>query len=275
MFLSKKRLLKILITAIVCLVVGNFCIAMYILFATMKVEAKALLVLGIIAYLLCILSVFFGRYAEGKAILINLGNTLVRKELKPAEFIKHYEALKNSTDLVIKKPSIEVLRLVTTAYYVLNDRENVLETVDEMLSVADEKKKAYVNLMKTSFLFSYGRKEEAESLFIETQQVKLDFMCKSLTDNILKTDRAMAMGDYKIAEAENLRLLEQTFPKLDNLGKLIVHYQLGEVYEKLNDNEKAVLHYQYCVNHGRETAIKQSAKAAIEKYSIQNVDKKG
>lgn len=275
MFLSKKGLLKIFVVAISWFLVACFCVLSYNYLLNMGVKIKFLLILGIISYLICCISIFWGRYAEGKGILINLGNTLVRKELKPAEFIKEYETLKNSTDLVIKKPSVDVLLLVATAYDVLNDRENVLKTVDEMLAVAGKKKKAYVNLIKTSFLFSYDRKEEAESLFIETQQAKLDFMCKSLTDNILKTDRAMAMGDYKIAEAENLRLLEQTFPKLDNLGKLIVHYQLGEVYEKLNDNEKAVLHYQYCVNHGRETAIKQSAKAAIEKYSIQNVDKKG
>ena len=77
----------------------------------------------------------------------------------------------------------------------------------------------------------------------------------------------MAMGDYKIAEAENLRLLEQTFPKLDNLGKLLVHYELGKIYENLDNTEKAVTHYQYCVEFGGETAIKESAKEAIKKYN--------
>ena len=60
----------------------------------MGINENFLLILGIIVYLLCILMIFWGRYAEGKGKLINLGNKLVRNELKPAEFILHYESLK-------------------------------------------------------------------------------------------------------------------------------------------------------------------------------------
>ena len=211
--------------------------------------------------------IFWGRYAEGKGNLVNLGNKLVRNELKPAEFIKHYEFLRNSNDLIICKPDIEILQLIAIAYDSLDDRENVLATVDEMIDIANDKKKAFVNLIKCSFLFSYEYIEEAELLFNEVQKQKLDFMCNGLADAILKSDRAMAMGDYKTVEAYNLQLLERTFPKLDNLGKLITNYKLGEVYEKLQDSSKAATYYQYCADFGGETAIK---KSAIEKLKHLN-----
>ena len=262
MFLTKKSVRKILIMAICYFILGSIAISLWLVFNSMGINENFLLILGIIVYLLCILMIFLGRYAEGKGKLINLGNKLVRDELKPAEFILHYESLKNSNDLVIKKSSVEVLQLVAIAYDSLDDKENVLVTVDEMLDIADDKKKALSNLIKCSILFSYGNFEEAELLFNETQKQKLDIMCSGLADAILKSDRAMAMGDYKTVEAYNLKLLERSFPKLDNLGKLVVHYKLGEVYEKMQDNSKAATYYQYCADFGGETAIK---KSAIEK----------
>lgn len=264
MFLTKKGFRKIVIMAICYFIIGSICIITAMLFSDMGIEAGLLFGLGAIVYVLNILIPLWGRYAEGKGKLIHSGVTLVRNELRPAEFIKEYEALKNSNDLVVKKPSVEVLQLVAVAYDSLDDRENALATVDEMVAVASGKKKAYANLIKTSFLFSYNKKEEAEKLFNEVRELKLDFMCKALKDDILKCDRAMAMGDYKTVELDNLKRLEQTFPKLDNLGKLIVHYTLGEVYEKMQDNEKAALHYQYCVDHGGETAIKVSAMEKLQ-----------
>lgn len=265
MFLTKKGFRKILIMAICYFILGSICITVAILFSNIGIDAEFIFVLGVIVYILNVFIIFCGRYAEGKGKLINLGNKLVRNELRPTEFIKVYKALKNSNDLVIKKPSIEVLQLVAIAYDSLDDRENALATVDEMVTIASEKKKAYAALIKTSFLFSYGKKDEAEKLFAEIQRLKHNFMCKALIDAILKSDRAMAMGDYKTVELYNLKMLEQAFPKLDNLGKLVVHYRLGEVYEKLQDIEKAASHYKYCVNYGGETAIKISAKAATER----------
>lgn len=265
MFLTKKGLKKILIMAVSYLVLGSSCITIAILFTNMGIDATFLLILGAIVYALNVIIIFYGRYAEGKGKLINLGNKLVRNELKPAEFIREYTALKNSNDLVINKPSVEVLQLVAIAYASLDDRENCLKTVEEMITVAGEKERARVNLIKVSFLFSYDIKDEAENIFNETQKLKLNFMCKALIDAILKSDRAMAMGDYKTAELYNLKMLNQTFPKLDNLGKLAAHYNLGKVYEKLQDNEKAVSYYKYCENYGGETAISLSAKSAIER----------
>ena len=262
MFLTKKGFRKILIMAICYCILASIAIFLWAFLNSMGIKENFLLMLGIIVYLLCVLIIFWGRYAEGKGKLVNLGNKLVRNELKPAEFIREYEALKKSSDLVTNKPSIEVLQLVAIAYDSLDDRENALVTVDEMIDIADDKKKAFSNLIKCSFLFSYGNFEDAENLFNEIQKQKLDIMCIGLVDAILKSDRAMAMGDYKTVEAYNLKLLECSFPKLDNLGKLVVHYKLGEVYEKLQDNSKAATYYQYCADFGGETAIK---KSAIEK----------
>jgi hypothetical protein len=60
-------------------------------------------------------------------------------------------------------------------------------------------------------------------------------------------------------------LLERSFPKLDNLGKLIVNYKLGEVYEKLGETEEAIARYEYCAENGGETAIRTAASTAIIK----------
>lgn len=259
MFLSKKSFIKILILTIGYFLLGSICIILSFLFYAMGVPAESLFALGIIIYILCVLMFFCGRYAEGKGKLINLGNKLVRKELRPAEFIDRYLSFKNASDLVIQKPDVDVLALVATAYDCLHDQENALATVDEMVAVASEKKRAYANLLKASFLFAYGKKDEAEKLFNETQKMKLNMMSKALADVVMKGDRAMAMGDYKTVEIYHLQLLEQRFPKHDPLAKLIIHHVLAEVYEKMRDHEKAVYYYQYCATHGGETAMKNSA----------------
>lgn len=259
MFLTKKSFRKILIMAICYFLLGSISIALWFVFNGMGINENFLLILGIIVYLLCGLMISWGRYAEGKGKLINIGNKLVRNELKPSKFLNEYETLKNSNDLIINKPSIEVLQLVAVAYDSLDQREKALETVDEMILVASEKKKAFANLFKVSLMFSYDKKEEAEILFHEIQKQKLDIISKSLVEAILKSDRAMAMGDYKTVEIYSLSMIQRPFPKLDNLGKLVLHYKLGEVYEKLQEKDKAITYYRYCVDFGGETAIKTSA----------------
>ena len=268
MFLTKKGFWKIVAIAICYFVLGSFCIALGVISELLGVDAK-IQYLGIILCFLCPVLGLWGRYAEGEGKLINLGNKLVRNELKPAEFIKHYEDLKNSPDLVINKPSFDTLRLIAVAYDSLDMREKALSAVDELIAVASEKKKTLAKLTKISYMFSYGMTKEAEALFAEVQGLKLNFMCQAMTDAILKSDRAMAMGDYKVVETHCLKMLAQTFPKLDNLSRLVLHFGLGEVYEKLQDNEKASLYYQYCVDNGGETAMKSSAKTALERLATQ------
>lgn len=265
MFLTKKGFFKILIIAIAYFVIGSVTITTAIVFSNLGIDAKFLFVLGTIVYILNVFFVFIGRYAEGKGKLLNLGNKLVRKELRPAEFLKEYEKLKNDQSLVIKRPSINILLLVALAFNLLDDKENCLLTVDEMISIVGSKKRIYVELIMASFLFDYGENERAEQLFIEIQKRKLSPTCKMIVDSILKSDRAMAIKDYALVEVYNLNLLKQTFPKLDNLGLLVVHHKLGEVYENMQQTEKAISYYQYCCSNGGETALKTSAESAIER----------
>ncbi len=265
MFLTKRGFWKIVIMALCYFAIGSFCIMAGVIFGVLDAGANFLFVLGAFGYIFCPIIIAWGRYAEGKGKLINLGNRLVRNELKPYEFIKEYQRLKNSTDLVVNKPSIEILQLVAIAYDSLDDRENCLSIAEEMVSVASEKKKTFAKLIKCSFLFSYNMVDDAEAVFTETRTSKQNFMCQALTDAIFKSDRAMALGDYKTVEAYNLKALSQTFPKLDNLSRLMLHYKLGEVYEKLQSYENAILYYKYCIDNGGETAIKESAKSALQR----------
>lgn len=266
MFLTKKGFKKILVLGILYFVLGTVTISLSVLFMTLGISGIPLLMLGVLVYVLCVLVVLWGLYAEGKAKWINLSNKLVRSELKPAEFLKKYEELKGSNDLVIKKPSYDVLMHVAVAYDCLDEREKALAVLEEMVDVAPEKKKSYALLVKTSFLFGYGETEEAEKLFNELQASKLGMMERSLADAILKSDRAMAMGDYKVAEAHNLKLLDQRFPPLDKLSVLVVHNSLAKVYEKMNDCENAVIHYQYCKDNGGKTAVRSLAEEALKRY---------
>ena len=127
MLLTKKSFRKILIMAICYFLLGSISVSLWAVFYSMGINEDILLILGIIVYLLCVLMIFWGRYFEGEGKLINLGNKLVRNELKPAELIKYYEGLKNTDDLVVKKPSVDVLRVVVIAYDLLNDREKHLQ----------------------------------------------------------------------------------------------------------------------------------------------------
>lgn len=259
MFLTKKGLRKVLIMVACYFALGSICFILAAHFENMGTDPELLWELGILTYLLCAPVFFIGRYSEGKGKLILLGGKFVQKELKPAEFLKEYESLRNSDNLVINKPSIEVLTIVASAYDSLDDKANTLKTMDEMIAVAGEKKIAYASLLKASVLYSHYRIEEAEKLFAEVQRMKLDIMCSGLVDITLKSDRAMATEDYELAEVYYLKLLERKFPKPENLEKLIAHYRLGEIYEKLADHEKAVSYYQYCATNGGETAVKLSA----------------
>ena len=265
MFLSKKGFWKIMIMAICYFILGTFLIVIASICALIGLEYKLALILGIFMVLMIAPIICFGRYAEGKGKLINMGNKLVRNDLKPAEFINEYNTLKNSTNLMINKPSFEVLHLLAVAYESLRDYENTITIVNEMIEIAPKKKKTLALIIKTSILFSNDKNEEAEALFQSLQGVKLDALSYYMLDSVLKSDRAQAKGDYKVAETYNLTLLSKSFPKLDALGKLFVHNSLAEIYLKLEEIEKAKEHYQYCVEFGGETAIKTNAIIMLEK----------
>ena len=76
MFLTKKSFRKILIMAICYFILASIAISLWAVFNSMGIKENFLLMLGIIVYLLCVLIIFWGRYAEGKGKLVNLGNEL-------------------------------------------------------------------------------------------------------------------------------------------------------------------------------------------------------
>ncbi len=264
MFLTRKGLGNILLRAICCFVLGSICVLLAWALRDVPSDANILRILGAISYVFCLLAIACGYYTESKANLFNSGNKLVRTALRPADFVKAYETLDNDQTLVVKKPDIEVLHLLAIAYCLLGEWEKELYVIHQMIDVASDKKKSFANLVKVSFLFTHNKAEEAETLFNETQKQKLDFICSGLVDAILKMDRAMAMGDYKTVEMFALKTLERPFPKPDNLEKLMLHYKLGEVYEKTKEFQKAETHYRYCADNGGETVLKTTAMEQLQ-----------
>lgn len=264
MFLTKKSIIRIALMAGAYFVLGTACIILAIICAALQQESK-ILYLGILLYPFCPLIAWWGVYTEGKAKWIALANRLVMNELDPDEFLARYHELISSPDLVICKPSMDVLQFVVIAYDSLDDRESCIAAVDDMIAQAPEKKKIFAMINKASVLFSYGRLEEAEALFTEIRAAKKDLVCTNLTDVVLKSDRALAMGDDKTAEDYNLKLLEQKFPKINPLTALVAHFSLGKIYERQQNTQKAILHYQYCAEHGGKTAMQSAAKAALER----------
>ena len=269
MFLTKKSILKILVITICYFLLGSICGIAYRCLQIIGISVPFLNVLSLIVYGMCVLIILVGGYGEGKGNLINLGNKLVLKELRPADFINHYISLKNANDLMVASPSAEVLQLVVLAYNALEDRENALATIDEMIAVAKNKKKPFAKLLKASLLYDYGETEEAEALFFEAKEQKLDMLGKYLADAILKSDRAMALGDYMVAETFFLETLAHTHPKRDKLARLATNKSLGDLYLELQDNEKAIMHYQYCVVNGGETAIRKNSAKKLEELKRQ------
>ena len=260
MFLTKRSIFKITFLAVCYFILGSAFLGFYLLLGDSFLRS-----LAIFMYAFCPIFVIWGRYAEGKGKLINLGNKLVRYELKPAEFIKEYERINASEDYAVKRPGIEVLLLVAVAYDILGDKEAALSTADEMIRVASKKKRNGARLVKSALLFSYGMTDEAEIIFNEVRALKLDIGSRTLADAILKGDRANALGDYKTAEAYNLANLSRPFPKLDNLSRLSVNFSLAEIYEKMGEVDKAISHYKYCLENGGETELKPRAAEALER----------
>lgn len=259
MFLTKKSLVKIWLMTLCYVLLGGISLGLWFFLGCGESGDAFLLIMGIALLLLSVLVYFWGRYAEGKGKLLALGNELVRKKCKPAEFLCRYEELRGSKELAVNRPELAVLQLVVIAHDILDQRQQALATAEEMIGAAKEKKKNLAMLFKVSLLFSYEQTEQAQALWESLQRQKLDPVAAYLADAIAKSDRAMAMGDYKTVEFFKWKQLEASFPKPDPLSKLVIHYKLGEVYEKLQEREKAREHYQYCADFGGETAMKTSA----------------
>ncbi len=269
MFLTKKNLLKIVLVGLGYIIAASACILTSKFLEDTGVGDGFLFYLGIIMYVLCPIVVYCGYYTESRGNLINLGNKLVRNELKPAEFIEKYENAQNAEGLIVKKSCFDVLQFVLLAYDCMGNTEKALEVVDEMKADGKESRRKLAELLESSILFSSGKVNEGEAIFTRMRSEKLDFRCTSFADTIFKTDRAMAMGDYRTVEAYALKMLEQKLPKPDNLAKLTLNYMLGAAYEKLGEKEKAIVYYKVCLEIGGETVYGSDAASALEK--LQNI----
>lgn len=165
MFLSKKSLRKILLITISYFLLGIIGLAIATLLHILGGDATFFFVFFGIIFALGFLFLWVGLYSEGKGKMIALGTKLVRNELKPAEFIKQYEILKNSNDLVIKKPSTEILLLVMAAHNALDNDEAALAVTDEMIAIAKGKKKSRAMLLKHRFCFQSTKKRKPSHCF--------------------------------------------------------------------------------------------------------------
>lgn len=261
MFLTKKSLRKIR------LIVGAFCVealvcfAIFGVFTYLEIESFALAIIGVICLLLAAVFRAIGRFAEGKAKLLAEGNKLVLYELHPKIFIQMYNEARDCPDNVISKPDYDVLRVLSAAYDSCGDSNGALEVIEQMISIAKEKKKPQAKLLKAAVLFDMGKTEEANLLYSEVTSGKMDVMAKMIADVVMKSDRAIAMGDFTVAEAYfNDRLTKKSFPKPNPLEVLTDHFAMAEIYCKTERMEQAKPHLEYCVKNGGETDIKTTAE---------------
>ena len=264
MFLTQKALKRIRLLVGVYCGIGAFCLIVSIIFVYFDIETRFLAVLGAIALLLGVVFRKFGRYAEGKGKLLNLGNKLVCRELRPAEFIKAYEQARDCIDNVISKPDFDVLKMVTTAYDCMGETERALETIEQMQSIASEGMKPIAIIFKSSMLYGLGRVEEAEELYSQAVNMELNFAAKSAMEALMKLDRAVALKDYTTAEAYGKQLLNKTFPKNTPLTILVINFTLAEICYKTDRLEETKSYLEYCVENGGETVIKTSASDMLK-----------
>lgn len=263
MLFTYKSFWRIFAMCIVYFFLGSISLALSVAFS-FGTPDLTLFWLGISLYALIPIFAFWLRSAEGKGKPLALGYRLLRRDMRPAAFLAEYEALKNAPDLMICRPSTDLLQMVAVAESMLGHTDRALATVEEMIATAPKKKLTYAKMVKVSFLFVAGKIEEAEALLFTLRTGKLDILSQTLASAILEGDRAMAIGDYKTVEASRLRQLDSRFPKLDNLGRLAVHYDLAEIYMKMGNTESATLHYRFCAENGGETVLRENAIAALE-----------
>ena len=256
MFLTKKSLTKIWLLTGAYLVLAAFCFFIAIVFAVFQIECMTYIIIGTLCLAASPLIYKFGRYAEGKGKLIAKGNKLILHQLRPAEFVRLYEEKRNDPGNVVSEPDFEVLQMLASAYDALGYADRALEAAELSLAVAPKKKVPRAKLSKCSLLFSSGRFDEAEAIYSDVLSGELDMMSKYLADVLMKSDRALALGDNTTAEA----YFRQSLAKSSTpLSILYAHYHLAKICYRTNRTEEAGVHRSYCIENGGETGIQQEA----------------
>lgn len=268
MFLTRKALKKIrLIVGVYC-GLAVFCLVMSIVFVLLDMEIKPLIILGVLALFLGFVFSKIGRYAEGKAKLLNLGSKLVLQQLRPAEFVRLYEQTRDCRDNVVSEPDFDVLNILMTAYDSMGETDKSLEVLEQMLSAFDGSKQARAKLLKSSVLFDMGKIEEAEKLYSEVLNSKTDIITKSMLDDVMKMERALALEDFTTAEVKLKTSLENSRYNKFPLMVLYLRMDLGKIYCKTNRFEQAKECLEYCMENSGETSIRAQAEKLIKEYNL-------
>lgn len=256
MYINKKSLTKIWLLVGAYLALGTFSFLISILFAILEIEGNFHIIAGCFCLAVAPLTYAIGRYAEGKGKLINSGNRLIFHQLRPAEFVRLYNEKRDDPSNVFSKPDFDVLQLLVAAYDALGETERALDAVEQMLTISPEKKLVRAKLLKCGLLFDIGRSEEADTIYRDVISRKLDMMSKYFSDVVMKSDRALALGDDTTAEAFYRQALTQ---KSTPLSILYAHYHLAGICYRTNRIEEAEEHRNYCIQKGGETVIQQKA----------------
>ena len=259
MYLTNKQRRKIRLLTGAYIAIGAISLLAFIVFGPYN-EDLTLLILGLLMLLLSPVIYKVGRYGEGQAKLINKGNKLVLGQLRPAEFLQIYEETRNNPDNVVAEPKFDVLQMVLLAYDVLGKTEEALDTLALMATVVPEKKRHLLKGLQASLLYANGKVEQAEKLYTELLNTKLDIMAAAVMNALTNADRAMARGDFATAEAYFNRTLTQAFPKPNPLGVVQTHFNLATIYLKTDRTEEAKTHLDYCIAHGGETFFQSQAQ---------------
>ena len=259
MFLNKKTLTKIWLLTGAYLALASLCFFIALVFALLQIDCPEMIVFGCFCLLAAPLIYKWGRYAEGKGKLIHKGNQLVTQQLRPMEFIRLYEEKYNDAGNVVSSPDFDVLQLLAAAYDALGETDRTMEVIEQMLLIAPDKKQNAAKLWKCALLFSIGRCEEAEVIYRDVVSSPLDMMSKHLCDVVMRSDRALAMGDDTTAEAHFQQVLTGKFPKPTPLSILYSHYRLAQICHRTGRTEEAKRHLNDCIANGGETALQQQA----------------
>lgn len=268
MFLTRKALKKVKLLVGVYCGLGALCFIVSIIFVYFHIETAFLAVMGAIALFLGVIFNKFGRYAEGKGKLHNLGNKLVFHQLCPAEFVRIYEEKRDCPDNVVSKPDFDVLKMLVTAYDAMGKTDEELEILDQMLSISVGGRQAQAKLLKSSVLFDIGKTEEAEQLYSEVLNGEMDLITKSLLENVMKTDRAIALGDFTTAEAYLKSLIANPRYNKRPLTALYLRMDLGKIYCKTNRFKEAKACLEYCIQNSGETNVKTEAEKMMKEYNL-------
>ncbi|MCQ2450339.1 MAG: hypothetical protein MJ132_09185, partial [Clostridia bacterium] len=101
MFLTQKSLRKIRLLTTAYFILGAIMLVLALLSLALHINAVPDFVFSGLVILLGLLFRKWGRFAEGKGKLINAGNKLVNKGLRPGEFVELYHQRKNDPTNVI------------------------------------------------------------------------------------------------------------------------------------------------------------------------------